>query len=100
MNLSANKIIGLRTLTRSGDYLGRVVSFELDTSSQTVKRYYVKKKSFGRWFLNQRILLKNSLIISARQVVSIDKDKLVVEDAVLKEGAEEKKEGLVRANVS
>ncbi|HEB01440.1 MAG TPA: hypothetical protein ENI16_00390 [Candidatus Portnoybacteria bacterium] len=93
MDISANKIIGSRVLTKSGDYLGKVIDFKINNLNQTIKQYHVKRGIFSG-------LSKSPLIISANQVISLKEDTLIVEDAVIKKGIKERKESLIGVNVS
>ena len=76
MQLSHRQIIKLPVETRSGQKLGVVVSFELDSERQSILRYVVKPAMVPR-------LLANELIISATQVISLTNEKMLVDDAVL-----------------
>ena len=80
--------------TRSGASLGRVAGFEFDAESQAILRYRVRPKG-----LAARVL-KRPLVIGREQVISIDAEKMVVDDGVEKELelAKAKEMGLV-ANV-
>ena len=71
MFIEAKKIIGNKVVTQSGQSLGRVVDFEIDTSNQSINKYYVHS------------FLKESLIINVSQVIEIKKDKIIVEDTLI-----------------
>ncbi|MFH0805594.1 MAG: PRC-barrel domain-containing protein [Patescibacteria group bacterium] len=71
MFIEAKKIIGNKVVTQSGQSLGRVVDFEIDTSNQSISKYYVHS------------FLKESLIINVSQVIEIKKDKIIVEDTLI-----------------
>lgn len=77
MFIKAKEIIGNKVISRSGHFLGKVIDFEIDTSSQNIIKYYVSGGLFN--------LLKNPLIINAKQVVEIKADRIIVEDAVISE---------------
>lgn len=78
MVLENQDLINLPVCTKSGQNLGRIDHFEIDETNQTIERYYVKSGLIqGLW--------KKQLIIHRQQVISITKEKMIVEDSV--EGA-------------
>ncbi|OGY49478.1 MAG: hypothetical protein A3J65_03640 [Candidatus Buchananbacteria bacterium RIFCSPHIGHO2_02_FULL_45_11b] len=78
MKISSNDLINLPVFTQSGQNLGRVYSFDLDIDNNAVVSYYVRTGLIkGLWH--------QQLIISPRQVISISKEKMVVEDSAAKE---------------
>jgi sporulation protein YlmC with PRC-barrel domain len=83
MSIKAREVIGNRVVTQSGQSLGRVVDFEIDTISQNIIRYYTQGDLLG--------FLKEPLIINANQVIEIKKDKIIVEDMVVSEKVTKKK---------
>jgi|TARA_Y100000031_G_C8253029_1_gene401451 sporulation protein YlmC with PRC-barrel domain len=83
MLIKAKKIIGNKVISQSGQFLGRVVDFEIDTFGQNIIKYYV-----AGGFLN---LPKDSLLINVKQIVEIKKDSIIVEDAVIPEKVINKK---------
>ncbi len=83
MFIKAKKIIGSKVVTQSGQLLGRVVNFEIDTSNQSIAKYYTQGDLFS--------FLKEPLVISANQVVKVKKDKIIVEDLVVSEKVIKKK---------
>lgn len=76
MQLSHRQILGLSVETQSGQKLGVVASFEIDTEQQVILRYIVRPALVPR-------LLAKELIISAGQVVSLTNEKMVVVDGVV-----------------
>lgn len=70
--------------TTDGRSLGRVVGLEIDIDSQSILRYQVRPKGLVAGVLNRR-----DLLISRGQVVSITKEKMVVESGMV-EGEEER----------
>jgi len=82
MNLRKNDLIGLPVFTQSNQHLGKIFDFELDKQTQKITRYYIKSEQ-----LIKEILAKK-LVIAAEQVVSIDKEKMIVVDNVRKEKAQ------------
>jgi len=74
MLVSLKKLIGLPVFTQSGSRLGKVSAVNIDTDSHTVREYLTHASIF-----NSRVFL-----IKPAQVADILEDKMVVEDAVLK----------------
>lgn len=64
--------------TQSGQFLGYVTDFELETDSGVVEKYYVKGKMPLAGFF------ETSLLINKTQIISFDENKMIVEDAVVK----------------
>ncbi|MGC9049100.1 MAG: PRC-barrel domain-containing protein [Patescibacteria group bacterium] len=67
-------IIGLMVYTQGGIFLGRVVDFEIEPNSGQIVKYFVKSKN------PIKNLFQRKLVISKEQVISIDKEKMIVED--------------------
>ncbi|OGY91081.1 MAG: hypothetical protein A3H70_04280 [Candidatus Komeilibacteria bacterium RIFCSPLOWO2_02_FULL_48_11] len=84
MLLEHKQIIGLPVATKSGERLGKVASFNLESGSQTVHQYQVGSLGLGKLFAKD-------LIIHRDQVVSIDDKKMLVDDLVVSALALEKK---------
>ncbi|KKR48916.1 MAG: hypothetical protein UT86_C0002G0091 [Candidatus Magasanikbacteria bacterium GW2011_GWC2_40_17] len=83
MLLSLPQIKNLPVFTKNKIKLGIIVDLELDTDSQSVLRYFVQKgQILGR--------LQEPLIIHRSQVISLTPEKMIVEDNVGEEKAEEK----------
>ena len=79
MNLRHKEIINLPVETKSGQALGVVCDFEYDSDVNKITAFHIKKGNFVASFIN------HSLVVSADQVISITKQKMVVEDASIKE---------------
>ena len=96
MYLSNDNIIKLPVFTKSGDKLGQVSHFEVDTISQQIVKYYVKSGGL----VNELLRKDKELIIDQSQVISISAEKMVVEDLTAKERADllEKKEKAVQGS--
>ncbi|HLC89827.1 MAG TPA: hypothetical protein VJG65_02610 [Patescibacteria group bacterium] len=78
MLISSGDLINLPVYAQVGTHLGRIISFDLNIDSQTIENYYVKTGLIkGLWH--------QQLIINRRQVISISKEKMVVEDNAAKE---------------
>lgn len=80
MILNAKELIGLPAETKSGEALGRVFDFEVDVDSGIIIKFYVKTGNIIEDFLK-----KDYFLIYRNQVISIDKNKIVVEDGLEKE---------------
>ena len=76
MKISSDKLIGLLVETESGQQLGRINSFNLETNSQSILEYIIKPSNVIK------DLVENDLIISRGQVVNINQKKMVVEDNI------------------
>lgn len=83
MLVKAKRIIGNKVVTQSGYNLGRVFDFEVETTDQNIVKYYVHGGMLD--------FLKEPLIINANQVVEIQKEKIIVADAIVSEKAAKKK---------
>jgi sporulation protein YlmC with PRC-barrel domain len=83
MNLNSKDLINLPVETKSGIFLGKVFDFELETDSGIITKFYVKRGN-----LIEGLLKREQLIISRNQVISLDKEKMVVEDGLIKAEAE------------
>ncbi|HBH46298.1 MAG: hypothetical protein A2445_02020 [Candidatus Jacksonbacteria bacterium RIFOXYC2_FULL_44_29] len=78
MLINSQTLIGLKVETASGQYLGRVQSFDLEIDSQSIRNYYIKPK------LLEAGPFSEELIVHHRQVVRITAKKMVVVDNVVK----------------
>lgn len=88
MKIQSNDLINLPVFTQSGRNLGRIDSFEIDIDTHAINCYYIKTGLIkGLWH--------EKLIIHQSQVISISKEKMIVEDNIGEESvAELKKIGL------
>ena len=84
MKISSQQLINLPVETESGQSLGVVESFNIDIDSQSILEYVIKPAS------KILELIKNELIISRGQVVSITAEKIIVDDNSLKEKLKDK----------
>ncbi len=64
---------------KSGEKLGKLAGFVLDTDTHAVEQYVVSKSRL------LSALLPDDLLIHHSQVVSIDTEKMVVEDSAVHE---------------
>jgi len=80
MKIQSSDLINLPVYTQGGQHLGRVDSFAINIDSHQITHYHVKTGLIkGLWH--------QQLVIVASQVISISKEKMVVEDNVTKEPA-------------
>lgn len=76
--IEASRLLKLPVFTKRGVRLGRVADFEIDPGMHAVLRYQVRPHG-----LAARVL-RRPFLIAREQVVSIDEEKMVVEDAAEK----------------
>jgi len=75
MIISSDDLIGLPVYTQSNIHLGKVVSFDLDIDSNAISKYHIKTGLIkGLWH--------EQLTVDESQVISISKEKMIVEDAI------------------
>ena len=78
MLINSQKLIGLRVETQSGQYIGRIQSFDIDADTQSARNYYIKRS------LLEGGVFSGELKVHHRQVVDISQDKMKVLDNVVK----------------
>lgn len=78
MFINSEKLIGLKSETQSGAYLGRVQSLDIDIDTQGIRSYRIKPT------LLEGGIFSEGLIVHHKQVVSISEEKMVVIDNVVK----------------
>ena len=76
MKIELEKLISLSVETQSGQVLGKVSSFNLETESQSVLEYIVKPNNLVK------DLVTKDLIISRGQVIDITTRKIIVDNTV------------------
>jgi sporulation protein YlmC with PRC-barrel domain len=79
MTIQNKNLLNLPVFTLGGTRLGYVTSFEIDELDQRIKQYIIKTHH------GLAGLFDKQLVVSVRQVVSLSHEKLVVEDAILKQ---------------
>lgn len=77
--LDEKTLLSLPVHTKSGLCVGRLVGFDFDVDQQAILRYRVRPKG-----LAARVL-KTPLLIDRSRVLSIDAEKMIVDDNVEKE---------------
>jgi sporulation protein YlmC with PRC-barrel domain len=85
MLLSEEKLKKVKVETRSGQYLGLVNGFEVETDTGVIEKFYVKNKKLITG------LFGDNLIINKSQIISFDDKKMIVEDGIVKTLVREKK---------
>lgn len=76
MRLSLRDLHNLPVETPSGASIGRLVDVEIDVDEQTIRTYHVRSRTLIPGLFGQKLLIDRS------QVVSLTKEKLIVDDAV------------------
>ncbi len=69
----------LPVVTESGDAIGAVVSWDIETETQSIVRYHVKPAGIVQ------LLSSETLLIAASAVVRLTKEHLVVRDTISRE---------------
>lgn len=83
MLLNHKILVGLPVETKSGLLLGKIKGFEIDSETHVVRQYIVKSHNLIGKILSEE---SGELVIGKDQVLEISKNKMVVEDGVVKEG--------------
>ena len=94
MILNHKELINLPVYTESDQHLGKISDFEIEASSNYIVKYYIKPESLIKE------LVSKELIVSSEQVISVDKEKMIVEDNIVKSAEMIKKERLTKNNVA
>jgi sporulation protein YlmC with PRC-barrel domain len=89
--LNSKQFIGLKVETKSGEHLGHIRDFDIDNTLQ-IQKIYIKPQGIVKG------LVENDLVISKDLVLSIDDQKMVVEDLEEKEAIKEMEENKMPAN--
>ena len=76
--LDDKTLLKLPVETKSGAPLGRVAGFEFDVESHAIIRYRVRPKGLAAG------MLKKPLLVAREQVLSIDAERMIVDDNVEK----------------
>ena len=70
------KVMGNQVYTASGTYLGKVFDYTIDLQHFMISRIYVRGNLFGPF--------SKQYIIAYKQIISIEKDRITVDDAFTK----------------
>jgi len=79
MLISSKKIIGLKVETKSGYKLGRIKGFDVETETMEIKKIYVRPTNIVKG------LIDGDLIISKNLIISVDENRMVVDDLIGRE---------------
>jgi sporulation protein YlmC with PRC-barrel domain len=79
MTLHHKNLLNLPVYTQNGTRLGYVVSFEIDELDQRIIGYNIKTH------VGLVGLFDKQLIVGPQQVIRLSREKLVVEDAIMKQ---------------
>jgi len=77
--LDDKTLLKLPVFTKSGTRLGKVAGFDFDVETHGILRYRVRPKGLAA------SVLKHPMMIAREQVLSIDAERMVVDDNVAKE---------------
>lgn len=94
MFITTELLFQLPVETQDGTTLGHVVELEIDVDSQSILRYKVRPKGIAG------ILTQKELLISRGQIVSITKERILVDSTTLKETKSEANSNLKPAQES
>lgn len=78
MIISNKDLDNLPVYTQSQIHLGKVSGYDLDADTGKIVTYYIKTGII-------KDLLSQQLSVSSNQIVSIDRDKMIVNDSVKKQ---------------
>ncbi|MFA6525119.1 MAG: PRC-barrel domain-containing protein [Patescibacteria group bacterium] len=76
MKISSKKLIHLPVFTDSGDELGKISELIINIDTHDVEQYIIKSSNLIEEFFSKELLVSNS------QVISISKEKMIVEDSI------------------
>ena len=85
MRLKNKQLLNLPVYTRANDFLGRVSSFEVDSETRSIVKYFVGSSSVVKKILKD----EPELIINDFAVIEINEEKMIVKDSVIKQKVNE-----------
>lgn len=85
MYINYQQLTRLPVVTESGKKLGHVHDVEIDVESHHIRKYIV-----GQGFLS-----KDTYLVAPSQIIEITKDKIIVEDNIMKAADLEPKKGVI-----
>lgn len=94
MQIIHNDLSRLPVYTENNEYLGKIHSFYVDCESQSILKYQVHGSVFIQGLFGKQLLIDRC------QVVSITPEKMIVEDAVVKDMHEESKKKKIVSEAS
>lgn len=86
MLINNKQLKKVKVETQSGQYLGQIIDFELESDTGIIAKYYIKTKISLAGLFDD-----NKLIITKDQIISFDDQKMIVEDSLVKEKSTLKK---------
>jgi len=84
MRINKKQFKKIKVQTQSGQDLGKIDGFELETDTGIIEKYFVSTK------INLAGLFEGKIIIDRQQVISFDQEKMIVEDTAVKKEAKQK----------
>ena len=93
MRLNQKQLNNLPVYTRSGAFLGRIADYILDTQTHQIVQYLVGSSSWLKNILSQQA----ELLVASDQVISLSEEKMVVQDAIIKDRTNEPVDSQVAA---
>lgn len=81
MLIKRKQLIGLSVRTKSGEILGQVSDFELDTDNSEIIRYIITSSRLVKK------ILASDLLIDKSQIIEINDREMVVEDGLIENKA-------------
>jgi hypothetical protein len=77
MNLNKSDLLNLPVFTQSNVHLGKVCDFEVDPVTHMIQKYHIRSGGLIEE------LLQKELLVSKDQVISLNAEKMIVEDGVV-----------------
>ena len=79
MLVGSKNLIGLKVETMSGKELGHIKDFDININSLIVEKFYVRPEGVVKG------LVIGKLVINKNSIISINEEKMIVEDLMEKE---------------
>ena len=86
MRYRHSQLAGVPVYTRSGDRIGKLAGFVIESDTHEVVQYAVRKSG------TLELILPKEFLVGRGQVVSVSDEKMVVEDAAVADKAESAEE--------
>lgn len=86
MIISHQKLIHMPVYTQSGVKLGHIYDLEIDVETHHIRKYLIGPRFIG----------KETYLVTPAQILDITKDKIIVEDTIIKESEVEPKKAVTR----
>lgn len=81
MKISYKQLNNLSVYTQNQQFIGRVGDIVINTDTHAIKKYLIKKSSLVKELISA-LAQEKDLEVSPSQVISINKDKMIVQDNV------------------